>query len=353
MREYPQVALLIAAYNEADIILDKIENSLALHYPPEKLKIIFVTDGSSDRTPELIADCPGVAVFHRPERKGKLAAVQRVMKHIHSPIVVLTDANCMLNTDALMNIVRHYQDPKVGAVAGEKKIAKTPAESAAGKGEGFYWRYESWLKKVDSDLNSVVGAAGELFSFRRDLFEELPEDTIIEDFVLSMRIAMKGFRVVYEPGAMATEAPSASLQEEWKRKTRICAGAFQAFQLLPGVWNPFRYGWLSVQYLSHRFLRWAVVPFLLPILFVLTAMLATQSIFYDVLFAIELAGIVTALYGLSMSGKMKLPGYVVAPAYFLMMNAAAYAGLFKYLRGKQSAVWEKAQRYSSTTHVTG
>jgi poly-beta-1,6-N-acetyl-D-glucosamine synthase len=348
MNELPQVALIIAAYNEAPVIGDKVANCLALNYPKDKLKIIFVTDGSDDGTPELLKQCTEVAVFHRPERKGKLAAVQRIIKLIHSPIVILTDANCMLNTDAVKNIVRHYENPMVGAVAGEKKIRKQRTGSTAGEGEGLYWRYESWLKKIDSDLNSVIGAAGELFSFRTELFESLPSDTIIEDFVHSMRIAMKGFRVVYEPHAFAMEEPSASLAEEWKRKVRICAGAFQSFHYLPGIWNPLRYGWLSIQFLSHRFLRWAVVPFLLPWLLIGTGVLATQSEFYEILLAFELAFMLLGLYGFAMADRLKLPIYVLLPTYLLMMNAAAYAGLYRYWNGQQSAMWEKATRQRQT-----
>jgi cellulose synthase/poly-beta-1,6-N-acetylglucosamine synthase-like glycosyltransferase len=243
-------------------------------------------------------------------------------------------------------MVRHYDDPTVGAVAGEKKIRKDFTQnSTAGAGEGIYWRYESWLKKMDSDLGSVIGAAGELFSFRNELFEILPADTIIEDFVLSMRIAMRGYRVVYEPNAYAIEAPSISIAEEWKRKVRICAGAFQAFNYLPQLWNPFKYGKLSFQYLAHRFMRWAVVPFLLPIIFLLTGILALQSEFYQALFVLESLGLVIALMGFLILDKIKVPKLLIMSTYVLMMNAAAYAGLIRYWRKNQNVAWEKARRH--------
>lgn len=341
--ELPEVTLLIAAYNEADIILDKVQNSLSLDYPEEKLKIVFVTDGSTDRTAEILSACEGIRLFHAPERKGKLAAVERVMSTITSSVVVLTDANCMLNKSAIKNITRHYSNPSVGGVAGEKSIRNHDV-SQPGAGEGLYWRYESWLKKTDSELHSVVGAAGELFSFRRELYETLPSDTIIEDFVLSLKIAMKGYRIVYEPEAVATESPSSSIREEWKRKVRICAGSFQAFDYLPQLWNPFRYGWLSIQFLSHRFLRWAVIPFLIPVMILLTGMLALQSPGYTMLLILEVIILIVSALGILLADRYTIPKVLLIPGYVLMMNAAAYAGLSRYLRGTQSAVWEKSKR---------
>lgn len=345
-KHWPEVSLIIAAYNEADLILEKAYNSLQLNYPKEKLKIVFVTDGSNDGTPELLQTVAGVTVYHQPERKGKLAAVNRVIEEVESEIIVLTDANCLLNHDAIRNLVRHYQDEHVGAVAGEKKIRKDFAKSStAGAGEGIYWQYESWLKKMDSDLNSVIGAAGELFSFRKSLYECLPPNTIIEDFVLSMRIAMKGYRVVYEPEAYAVEAPSVSIAEEWKRKVRICAGAFQAFQYLPHLWNPFQYGILSFQYVAHRFMRWAVVPFLIPVILILTGVLAVQSDFYEALFVLELFGVLLAGIGIVLADRIKIPKLVMISSYIMMMNAAAYAGLFRHWTKSQNVVWEKAKRH--------
>lgn len=338
----PDVAVVIAAYNEKDCLPEKIQNCFELDYPADRVTFHFVTDGSTDHSEAMLSNLQGLVVHHSPERRGKLAAVERVVKKLQSEIIVLTDANCLLNTDALKQITKHYEDPRVGGVAGEKSVRREGSSSS--QGEGLYWRYESWLKKIDSELNTVVGAAGELFSFRRILFEELPSDTIIEDFVLSMRIAMKGYRVVYEPKAVASEFASASIGEEWKRKVRICAGGFQALKYLPGILNPFRYGWLSIQYFSHRFLRWFVIPFVLPSLIILSALLATRSSFYLVLFIGELLALLAGTFALYASGRINVPKVLLIPGYLLMMNAAAYAGLARYLKGSQSSVWEKSKR---------
>lgn len=220
----PEVTFMVAAYNEELWIMDKIRNSLALDYPKDKIHFLFVTDGSTDRTPDLIKNAANteggvnIQLFHKPERRGKIAAVERVMPFVKSPIVIFTDANTDINPQAIRNIVRHYADPSVGAVAGEKQVRMSG--EASGAGEGFYWKYESLLKKWDSELYSVVGAAGELFSIRTALFQPVETDTLIEDFVMTLRIAQKGYRVIYEPEAYAVENHSADVKEELKRKIR-------------------------------------------------------------------------------------------------------------------------------------
>jgi cellulose synthase/poly-beta-1,6-N-acetylglucosamine synthase-like glycosyltransferase len=343
--QLPLVTLLVAAYNEADIIRDKIKNTLELDYPKNKLEIFFVTDGSTDRTPEIVKEYPAIQLFHSFERKGKIHAVNRVMKSVKTPIVIFCDANTDLNREAIKYIVRHYQDPTIGGVAGEKRILSKDKDNASGSGEGLYWKYESFLKKKDAEVYSIVGAAGELFSVRTELFEEPAENMIIEDFYLSMRITAKGYRFAYEPDAFAMETASASVKEEWKRKVRISAGGFQAMAKLSYLLNPFRYGMLSFQYISHRVLRWTLAPLFLPIIFFTNVWLAFSGIpFYQLTMILQVL-----FYGLAFSGyllrdkKIGIKGFFV-PYYFAVMNLSVYFGLNRYLRGKQSVVWEKAKR---------
>ncbi|MEX1239484.1 MAG: glycosyltransferase family 2 protein, partial [Cyclobacteriaceae bacterium] len=220
-KDLPGVTILIAAYNEEQCIEDKITNTLNLDYPKDKLSIFFVTDGSTDNTHDIVKKFHAVKLFHDFQRRGKIHAVNRVMKYVTTPIVVFSDANTLLNGPAIRNLVRHYQDERVGGVAGEKRIYMSSEDNASGSGEGFYWKYESFLKKKDAEVYSIVGAAGELFSIRTNLYESPAENTIIEDFVLSMTICAKGFRFAYEPEAYALETASASVGEEWKRKVRI------------------------------------------------------------------------------------------------------------------------------------
>lgn len=349
-KDLPEVTFVVAAYNEEDWIEDKIRNSLEFDYPKDKIHYYFVTDGSSDTTPHLIRKYPiaeniNLRVFHRPERRGKIAAVERIMPEVKTPLVIYTDANTVVNKKAILNIVRHYQDEKVGAVAGEKRIQLGDKNEASSAGEGTYWKYESQLKKWDSELYSVVGAAGELFSIRTDLYEAVEKDSIIEDFIMTLRIAKRGYRVRYEPEAYAVETSSASVKEELKRKIRIAAGGWQSiFRLLP-LLNIFKYGLLSFQYISHRVLRWTIAPFSLPLLLGINIVLALSgSTFYQGLLALQLLFYALAFVGYLMEKRqMKFTAFFI-PYYFCIMNYAVYRGFGRIISGRQSVLWERAKR---------
>jgi poly-beta-1,6-N-acetyl-D-glucosamine synthase len=343
----PEITVLIAAYNEENYIEEKIVNTLQLDYPKNKMSIFVVTDGSTDSTPELVKKFHAVKLFHEPARKGKIHAVNRVMKAVDTTIVIFSDANTILNKQALRNIVRHYQDPTVGGVAGEKRIFKKAEDNASGAGEGIYWKYESFLKKKDAEVYSIVGAAGELFSVRTKLYQEPAENIIIEDFFLSMKIAASGYRFMYEPEAYAMETASANVDEEWKRKVRICAGGFQAMSKLAYVLNPFKYGILSFQYISHRVLRWTLAPLFLPFIFLSNVWLALQgSWFFIAVLAAQVFFYALAAFGYLLKDKeISIKGFFV-PYYFSVMNLAVYAGFLRYTKGRQSVVWEKAKRAS-------
>lgn len=345
---FPHLTLLVAAYNEEAEIINKIENSLSLHYPKDKLQLIFVTDGSNDKTPELVTSYSEILHLHRSERRGKLAAVHRAMEHVKGEITVFTDANTILNANALENITRHFADPKVGAVAGEKCVISEKEDAAAGAGEGFYWKYENALKRWDSELYSVVGAAGELFAIRTRLYEAVPPDSIIEDFYMTLRIAQKGYRVVYEPEAKAMEHPSANAGEELKRKIRIAAGGIQSIVRLKPLLNVFKYGTLSFQYISHRVLRWTLAPLGLFFVLLCNIILAfSGSSFYQILLLGQLLFYTFALVGYCLENrKLKLKVFFI-PYYFFLMNYAVYAGFIRYLKGRQTVLWERAKRQTA------
>ncbi len=341
----PPVTVVVAAYNEESILRAKLENTLNLDYPKEKLRFIFVTDGSTDRSAEIVRSYPQVRHYHEPERKGKIHAVNRVMQYVQTPVTVFTDANTILNADAIRKMVRHYDIPRVGGIAGEKRIVSVEADNASGSGEGIYWKYESLLKQMDAEVHSIVGAAGELFSIRTALYEPPDENMIIEDFYLSMRIVSRGYRFLYEPNAYAIETASVSVEEEWKRKVRICAGAFQAMWRLAYILNPFRYGIVTFQYVSHRVLRWTLAPLALPLIFLSNLFLASKGIpVYQLLFAAQTGFYLLALVGYVLRDKrIAIKGFFV-PYYFTVMNAAVYAGFIRLMRRKQNVTWEKARR---------
>jgi cellulose synthase/poly-beta-1,6-N-acetylglucosamine synthase-like glycosyltransferase len=341
----------VAAYNEEQCIEDKITNTLNLDYPKDKLSVFFVTDGSTDNTPDIVKKFHAVRLFHDFQRKGKIHAVNRVMKYVTTPIVVFSDANTLLNGRAIRHLVMHYADKTVGGVAGEKRIYNNKEDNASGSGEGFYWKYESFLKKKDAAVYSIVGAAGELFSIRTELYEEPPQNIIIEDFFLSLRICAKGYRFMYEPEAYALETASVSVNEEWKRKVRICAGGFQAMWKLKSLLNPFRYGILTFQYVSHRVLRWTLAPLSLAIVFIANLFLSvTGPSYYRWLLAGQAGFYLLALLGYYLrQKKISIKGFFV-PYYFVVMNLSVYAGFFRYINGKQTVVWEKSERAAMTPH---
>lgn len=342
----PPVTLVVSAFNEEDFIREKIRNTFELDYPEDLLKIIFVTDGSNDNTPQIVSEYPRIELLHQPQRRGKVAAMNRSLAFVTTPYIIFCDANTLLNRDCIKEIARHYSDPNVGGVAGEKRVLESDATHAAEAGEGLYWKYESYLKKLDAELYSVVGAAGELFSVRKDLFEATREDIIIEDFVQSLKICMKGYVIRYEPNAYASETSSQTMKDEQKRKIRICAGAFQAMGELKGLFNPFKYPVLSFQFISHRILRWTLCPLSLVLLLPVNLAIVASGgpSLYIYMFAAQLFFYFLAITGWIFANKDIKVKALYVPYYFLFMNISVFMGFRRFLQKKQSVLWEKAAR---------
>lgn len=341
----PPVTLVIPCFNESEILADKITNCKQLDYPANLLKLVFITDGSSDGSEIALKAWPEIEVLHENRRAGKTAAENRSMKYVTTPFVIFSDANTMLNTDAVKNIVRHFSDESVGCVSGEKRIINDAADSASAAGEGIYWKYESLLKKLDSELYSAVGAAGELVAFRTSLYQDLPEDTLLDDFMQSMQMAAAGYKIVYEPEAYAVETASANVAEELKRKVRICAGGWQSISRLSGKLQMTKTPLLFFQYVSHRVLRWTVTPFLLIAMFCLNIWLGMDgNSFYQLLMLGQVLFYSAAWVGFILENRRLRFKPVFVPYYFCIMNYAVLAGLHKYLSGQQKATWDKAQR---------
>jgi cellulose synthase/poly-beta-1,6-N-acetylglucosamine synthase-like glycosyltransferase len=342
----PEVTLVVSAFNEEDFIEKKIENCFQLIYPAEKLRLIFITDGSTDDTPRIIARYPGIQLLHEPLRRGKVAAMNRAMKQVGTAYVMFSDANTILNPACVKEIVKHYRNPGTGGVAGEKKLVVSKADHAAGAGEGLYWKYESFLKKMDAAFYTVVGAAGELFSMRTELWEHTPEDIIIEDFVQSLKICMKGYTVRYEPRAFAMETSSLSMREEQKRKVRICAGAFQAMLILKDLFNIFKYPVLSFQFISHRVLRWTISPVCLILLFFVNGLIVLEngSLFFTILLISQLLFYLMAVVGWLFANRNIRVKQLYIPYYFLFMNISVFMGFYRFRKKNQSVLWERASR---------
>ncbi len=344
-KELPSLTLVIPAYNELDFLHQKVRNCFQLSYPTNKIKFVFVTDGSNDGSEALLNTYQDISVYHSPVRAGKIAAINRVMPFIDSEIVVFTDANAMLNQEAMLNIAKHFYNPKVGCVAGEKRIYQNEKDKASNAGEGLYWKYESTLKKWSSQLYSTVGAAGELFAIRTDLYEETELDVILDDFMLSLSVVERGFTISYAHDAFAEETGSADIKEEMKRKVRICAGGIQSIMRTLPLLNPFNKPLFAFQYFSHRFLRWTFTPLALLLLIPVNIILGLKvGGVYAVFLALQTLFYVAGFGGWMLKRKQLKNKFLFVPFYFLMMNVSALLGAKRYFLGKQSVLWEKTKR---------
>jgi len=345
--EWPEVTLFIAAYNESDFVHSKVKNTLSLDYPKEKLHQIWVTDGSDDDTVEKLQQYPNeVTIYHQPARQGKTGAINRGMHYVKTPFVIFSDANSMLNKQAVKNIIDAFSDPKTGCVAGEKRIKTNGKNSAVNAGEGIYWKYESLIKTWESKLNSAMGAAGELFAIRNKLFSPIKKDTILDDFTISMQIAKKGYRIAYSPDAYATESASININEEFKRKVRIAYGGFQTLFRQTSLLNIFKHPLLTFQYFSHKVLRWIFIPFAIFLLLIVNFFLFINNSdpVYIYLFIAQAILYVLALAGLIMQNTNLGFKWLFTPYYLFMMNYSTILGFIRFLKKKQSVNWERAKR---------
>ncbi len=343
----PEVTLFIAAYNESDYVEQKVKNTFLLDYPKEKLHQVWVTDGSDDETVDKLRKySSAITIYHQPERKGKTGAINRGMNFIKTPVVIFSDANAMLNKNAIKNIIHEFKDPKVGCVAGEKRIKTREKNSAVDAGEGIYWKYESRIKTFESNINSALGAAGELFAIRTALYKPIKDDTILDDFTISMQIAGNGYRIAYAPDAYATEDASVNIQEEFKRKVRIAYGGFQTFFRQTSLLNIFKHPLLTFQYFSHKVLRWLIIPFALIFIFITNFILlfSAENPIYLYFFFMQVFLYLLALIGLILQNKNIKFQWIFAPYYLFMMNYSVVLGLIRFIKKDQSVNWERVKR---------
>lgn len=345
-KDLPDMTLMICAYNEEDIVAEKMDNTLALDYPKEKFHIMWVTDGSTDHTNELLKAYPDIEVVFSPERRGKTAALKHGLKELQSRYVAFTDANTMLNPTALREIARLFMDSTVGCVSGEKRVAAKQEGEIAAEGEGLYWKYESTLKKWDSELYSAMGAAGELYALDTTLVRDVPDEALLDDFMMSMHIVEDGKRIVYTSEAYAMEYGSANIHEESKRKRRIAAGGLQSIWWLRGLLNPFRQPLVTFQYISHRVLRWSITPVAMVVLLLVNILLVVMNAGtpYSVLLALQLLFYLAAFAGW-LQNRFNYKNKILYTAYyFVFMNLNVFRGMTYLKNHGKSGAWEKAKR---------
>jgi cellulose synthase/poly-beta-1,6-N-acetylglucosamine synthase-like glycosyltransferase len=338
----PSVSLVVAAYNEASCIQQKLENSLALEYPVEKFEVLIGSDGSSDGTDALVRQCPDTRVRLSPApRAGKTTVLNRCIPMAKGDIVVLSDANTMIDPDAVRQLVRHFEDPEVGAVCGKLKLYNPTKQDYE---ESAYWSYESLIKMYEGRRGAVVGANGGLYAIRRTLFTALPPSTIVDDFVIPLRILEKGFKVLYEEKAVAHEETTEDYGKEFGRRARIAAGNFQSLRMVPGLLLPTA-GFPAFAFWSHKLLRWCA-PALMA-----AALLANLFLLDSTFYRVTLFGqaMFYALAYLGREGVLKrgTAKRVASVAYyFVTMNLAIVVGFWRFLRNAQKAAWDRTARAS-------
>jgi cellulose synthase/poly-beta-1,6-N-acetylglucosamine synthase-like glycosyltransferase len=343
----PEVTLMICAYNEEDVIREKMENIRQLDYPKDKLCVMWVTDGSDDHSNEMLSEYGDeIKLVTSPLRKGKAAAMQHGLQENKAEYVIFTDANTMLNAQCIKEIVRLFMKKDVGCVSGEKRVAARYSGQTAAEGEGLYWKYESTLKRWDSELYSAMGAAGELFAVRMSVYEEAPSNALLDDFMISMLILKKGYRIAYTSDAYAMEYGSADMAEESKRKRRIAAGGLQSIWWLRSLMNPLKYPAASFLFVSHRVLRWSITPFALMALIPLNVALVMMKAgtVYTTIWLLQILFYFAAFSGYLLEQRGKKNKLLYVPYYFLFMNVNVFRGIGYLRTHKSSGTWEKAKR---------
>lgn len=344
----PPVTILIPAHNEAECIADKIRNCRQLDYPKEKLCITIVSDGSTDTTNEIVAQFDDVKLIIIEERGGKIAAINQAIQSVPTPITILSDANIMLSSNTPQLVAAQFADSSVGVVTGTKKIMADGLSISAS--EGLYWRIESHLKALESDFHSCLGASGEMMAIRTDLFPHVEPDTILDDFLISMRICLQGYRIAFIPEICSEEHASTSFEAELERKIRIAAGAFQSTSRLRPLLNPRNNYKLTFQYLSHKIARWIFAPVSLVVILITNLWIittfppSTQLLPYQVTALLQCTCYLFATIGWLSRKARKIPRLFYIPFYFCLMNYAYYVGYIRFLRNRQPVTWEKAQR---------
>lgn len=352
----PSVTLLIAAYNEEQVISRKLDNTLKLDYPRDLLQIIVAADGSDDRTVEIVKSfaSQGVELSYDSARLGKMSAINRAMQKAHNEIVVFSDANNDYAQDVLLEIVKPYSDPAVGAATGSKLVQKEGSQ--LGETDGLYWKYESFIKRMENRIGCCMGVSGEIFSLRRSLFLPPPSRIVNDDFYMAMDVIKRGYSVSYVPFAYSVEKMTLNEHDEIIRRTRIFAGQiqilFEAFNKLP-----FRRPLLLLMMVSHKILR-SFIP-----LAMIGAFLAAGYAFVfpanragsvgwlylakpynSAFFLLQVLFYILAALGMKIRAKGIVGKILYLPFFLVNSNYAAWLGIIRYFSGRQTVVWKKVGR---------
>ncbi len=335
----PNVTVLITAYNEEKDIRSKLENTLQIDYPKEKLEILVASDGSTDKTDAIVREfsAQGIKLFHQKGRVGKTVTQNNAVEQSSGEIILFSDATTMYRRDVLNAMLPNLADETVGCVAG-KLIYIDSAESGVGQGAKSYWNYETFIKENESRACSLIGASGCLYAVRKSAYKPMYPEAC-SDFLIATVLYEQGLRTVYEPTAICTEETNKNTDKEMKMRVRVILQTFTDLWRNRSMLNPFKSGFYAVELISHKVFRYAVPIFLILSLFS-SFILALHSSFFTIIFALQIGFYLMALIAWFLERIGKSFGLLAIPLYFVLTNVASLIGFYKFLRGERSARWE-------------
>jgi cellulose synthase/poly-beta-1,6-N-acetylglucosamine synthase-like glycosyltransferase len=338
--DYPPISIIIAAYNEENRIKQKIENTLSVNYPKERREIIVVSDGSTDATPEIAKsyESQGVRVSSYSVRRGKHYCQGEGIQIAQNDIVVLSDATTFLMPDSLEKIISNFADPTIGCVSGHDKIQAVDGSSS---GEGAYVKYEMKVRELESRVGSLVGVSGSFFAIRKKLCQPWYPD-MSSDFYLPLLCRIKGYRSILDSEAIGYYSVLSNQKAEFRRKVRTVVHGIDALFKIRKVANPFRYGFFSIQVISHKLFRW-LVPFCLILIFISNLFVLNQGAFFKTLFLMQSLFYGVALLGLIVKNLKELIIFRI-PSFFVMANFSILVAWFKLMTGERYVTWDSTKR---------
>ncbi len=343
--KFPTVTIIISVCNEEKTIEHRLRNLFSLDYPREKLKIIIGSDGSTDRTNEIVRSFDDSRIFliEKSQRRGKIATLNTIVPHADSEILVFADARQFFSIDALRELVSNFSNPKVGCVSGELVFSKQ--DGATGKGINLYWEYEKFIRSKESQIHSMLGATGAIYAIRRELYTPAPENTVLDDVFIPLKIIEKGYRAIFDEKARAYDEVADNPGEEYRRKVRTLSGNYQIFGMFAHMFNPFQSP-IAIQMFSHKFLR-VLIPFFMMATFIINLMLIHDPLF-RIIITLQVVFYFMATLGLLLRYQKQGVGKVILkvcyiPYVFCLLNFSAFVGFLRFITSKQEVTWEKAR----------
>lgn len=340
----PRVTFLITAYNEEKNIGAKLEQTLSLDYPRDKLELMVASDGSNDRTDEIVRGFAsrGVRLVRVEGRVGKTETQNQAVEQATGDVVIFSDATTRYERSAIRNLVRNYADPTVGAVSGRYEYFN-PSGASIGVGSILFWKYENLIKRLQTSIKTITGCCGCIYSVRRSAYAPLPAD-IISDLVEPLKVVEQGYRIVFEPEAIAFEETTEETEEEFKMRVRVVTRGMRGLLYMKKLFDPFRYGFVAFQLFSHKVLRWFIPVFLLVLLLANVFLAGRGNRFYDATLALQLAFYLLAVIGFLMEKRNVLAKPLTVPLYFMTVNIAAVVAMYRIWKGYKAVTWETVRK---------